>query len=311
MSSPTPLSRRSFTSRTGSAIALAAAASALETRFAQAEAAAAKAGVAGKINHSACKWCYKDIALDDLCAAGKAFGLASVELLMPEDFPILKKHGLHCAMVSFPSTEVERDGKKIKIGSIPHGFNRTENHDTLVAAYEPLLKASAAAGFLNVICFSGNRDGLDDEQGLANCAKGIQRLMPLCEKLGVTLTMELLNSKVNHPDYMCDHSAWGVALCEKVGSERFKLLYDIYHMQIMEGDVIATIRKHHGHFSHYHTGGVPGRNEIDDSQELHYPAIMRAIVETGYTGWVGQEFIPKREDKLASLRQGLEICTVG
>lgn len=303
-----PVSRRSFVA--GSTAAIAFAAASLQDRLALADDAAAKAGVAGKIRHSVCKWCYKDIPLDDLCVAGKEFGLGSVELLMPEDFPTLKKHGLHCAMVSFPSAELEVGGKKIKVGTIPHGFNRVEHHDLLVQIYEPHLQASAAAGFTNVICFSGNRDGLDDEQGLENCAKGIRRLLPLCEKLGVTLTMELLNSKVNHADYQCDHTAWGVALCEKVGSERFKLLFDIYHMQIMDGDIIANIRAHHTHFSHYHTGGVPGRNEIDESQELYYPAIMKAIVETGYTGWVGQEFIPKREDKIASLRQGVEICTV-
>ncbi|MCP5539858.1 MAG: TIM barrel protein [Akkermansiaceae bacterium] len=303
-----PLSRRSFVS--GSAAAVASVAATLHHRFGLADEAAAKAGVKGKVRHSACKWCYKDVSLDDLCAAGKVFGLESVELLMPEDFPTLKKHGLHCAMVSFPTAEIEIGGKKTKVGPIPKSFNRLEHHDALVAAYEPHLKASADAGFTNVICFSGNREGLDDERGLENCAVGLKRLMPLCEKLGVTLSMELLNSKVNHADYMCDHSDWGVELCRRVGSERFKLLYDIYHMQIMEGDVIATIRKHHEFFSHYHTGGVPGRHEIDDTQELYYPAIVKAIVETGFDGWVAQEFIPAREDKIASLRQGVEICTV-
>jgi hypothetical protein len=152
---------------------------------------------------------------------------------------------------------------------------------------------------------------MSDEQGLENCAKGLQRLLPLCEKLGVTLVMELLNSKVNHADYMCDHSAWGVSLVKKLASPHFKLLYDIYHMQIMEGDVIATIRRDHESFAHYHTGGVPGRAEIDETQELNYPAIIKAIQETGYTGYLGQEFIPKRPDKLASLKQGVQICTVG
>ena len=279
-------------------------------RFALAEEAAEKAGVGGKINHSACKWCYKDISLDDLCTAGKEFGLQSVELLMPEDFATLKKHEMRCAMVSFPSAEVEIGGKKKKIGTIPNAFNRVEHHDTLVEIYEPHLKASADAGFKQVICFSGNRDGMDDEEGLKNCAIGLKRLMPLCEKLGVTLSMELLNSKVNHKDYMCDLSSWGAALCEEVGSEHFKLLYDIYHMQIMEGDIIATIKDRHQYFSHYHTGGVPGRAEIDETQELYYPAIMKAIVETGYDGYVAQEFIPKREDKIASLKQAVGICTV-
>jgi len=303
-----PFSRRSFVSTCTATVA--AVAATMNERFALAEAAAAKAGVAGKIKHSACKWCYKDISLDDLCTAGKEFGLEAIDLLGPDDFATVKKHGMHCPMVTAPSAELEIGGKKKKIGSIPDAFNRLEHHDTLVAIYEPLIAASAAAGFTNVICFSGNRDGLDDEQGLENCAVGIQRLLPACEKHGVTLTMELLNSKVNHADYMCDLSDWGVALCDKIGSERFKLLYDIYHMQIMEGDIIATIQAKHTYFSHYHTGGVPGRAEIDETQELFYPAIMKAIVETGFTGWVAQEFIPKRDDKIASLKQAVGICTV-
>jgi hydroxypyruvate isomerase len=151
---------------------------------------------------------------------------------------------------------------------------------------------------------------MDDAQGLENCAIGLERILPSAEKLGITLTMELLNSRVDHPDYMCDRSHWGAALVDRLASPNFKLLYDIYHMQIMEGDIIATIRTKHSYFSHYHTGGCPGRNEIDETQELNYPAIMRAIVETGYTGFVAQEFIPKHEDKLASLRQAVKICTV-
>ncbi|HEY6167759.1 MAG TPA: TIM barrel protein, partial [Verrucomicrobiae bacterium] len=239
--------------------------------------------------------------------AGKQMGLQSIELLNPPDFPTLKKHGLHCAMVSFPS--IEGPGG-VKLGGIPKAFNRVEHHDKLIEAYEPLIRESAAAGFFNVICFSGNRDGLDDEQGLKNCAIGLKRLLPIAEKHKVTICMELLNSRVNHKDYQCDKSAWGVELCKRVGSEHFKLLYDIYHMQIMEGDVIATIKRDHQYFAHYHTGGVPGRNEIDDTQELNYPAIMRAIVETGFKGHVAQEFIPKREDKIASLRQAVGICDV-
>jgi len=265
------------------------------------------AGLKGRIKHSACKWCYKKIPLEDLCQAGKKFGLRSVELLLPNDFATLKKHDMHCGMVSFPQGETP---KGVKVGGITRAFNRLEYHDTLVEIYEPHIKASAQAGFKNVICFSGNREGLDDEQGIKNCAIGIKRLLPLAEKLGVTLSMELLNSKVNHKDYQCDYTKWGVALCDEIGSEHFKLLYDIYHMQIMEGNVIATIREFHPYISHYHTGGVPGRHEIDDTQELYYPAIMKAIVDTGYSGWVAQEFIPAREDKIASLKQGVEICDV-
>ncbi len=298
--------RRGFLAAGGAA----ALATTLHERLALAAETAASSGAGGSIRHAACKWCYRDFSLDELCVAGKEFGLEGIDLLDPADFPVLKKHDMHCPMVSYPSAEVEIGGQKKKIGSIPHAFNRPEHHDTLVELYEPLIKESADAGFTNVICFSGNRDGLDDEQGLENCAAGLRRLLPACERHGVTLSMELLNSKVNHKDYMCDLSEWGVALCDKLGSEHFKLLYDIYHMQIMEGDIISTIRSRHTYFSHYHTGGVPGRAEIDGSQELHYPAIVRAIVETGYDGWLAQEFIPKRDDKIASLRQAVEICTV-
>jgi hydroxypyruvate isomerase len=274
---------------------------------------AAAASLAGRldagsrINHSVCKWCYDDIPLDVLCIAGKEIGLQSIELLMPGDLFALRKHSLECAMVSFPTGETPQG---VTVGLIEKAFNRLEHHDTLVSIYEPHLKASAEAGAKQVICFSGNREGMSDEQGLEHCATGIKRLLPLAEKLGITLVMELLNSKVDHPDYMCDHSAWGVELCKRIGSENFKLLYDIYHMQVMEGDVIATIRSSHDYFSHYHTGGVPGRNEIDETQELNYPAIMHAIADTGYQGFVGQEFIPTRADKLASLKQGVGICSV-
>ena len=260
----------------------------------------------GRVNHSVCKWCYPKVALDDLCREGKAMGLSSVELLEPEDFPTLKKHGLMCAMVSFPTGKVG----DVTVGGITKAWNRREYHDTLVSIYESHLKATAEAGYPNLICFSGNRDGMADEQGLENCVVGLKRILPRAEKLGVTVCMELLNSRVNHKDYMCDHTAWGVELCRRISSDRFKLLYDIYHMQIMEGDVIATIRDQHPFFAHYHTGGVPGRHEIDDTQELYYPAVMRAIVATGFQGFVAQEYIPSRPDVLASLRQGVEICTV-
>jgi hydroxypyruvate isomerase len=225
-------------------------------------------------------------------------GIKSIELQGPEEWPILKKYGLTCAMPWGA-------GKGIN-----DGFNDLKLHDELVKSYEEIFPKLKEAGLDKVICFSGNRRGMSDEQGLENCAIGLKRLMPSAEKYGITVTMELLNSKVNHKDYMCDTTKWGIALCDKVGSDRFKLLYDIYHMQIMEGDVIATIKKSHKYFSHYHTGGVPGRAEIDDTQELNYPAIMRAIVETGYKGFVGQEFVPKRPDALASLKQGVTICDI-
>lgn len=265
------------------------------------------AGLKGNVNHSVCKWCYGGIPLEKFCEEAKRIGLQSVELLRPADFPMLKKHDLHCAMVGYPTGKTP-DG--VEVGGIGRAFNRIEHHDTLLEIYEPDIKASAKAGFRNLICFSGNRAGLDDEQGLVNCAIGLKRLMKLAEKHDVIISMELLNSKVNHKDYQCDRTGWGVELCKRVGSERFKLLYDIYHMQVMEGDVIATIQEHHQYISHYHTGGVPGRAEIDDTQELNYPAICRAVQATGFRGFIGQKFIPKREDKIASLQQGVEICDV-
>ena len=260
-----------------------------------------------RIQHSVCRWPFGAIALEDLCSAAKKIGISSVELVMPEDLPLLAKYGLTCAMVSFPVGETAGG---IKVGLIEKAFNRLEHHDALVEIYTPHLEAAAAGGTKNVICFSGNREGQTDEEGLQNCAIGLRRLLPLAEKLGLTLVMELLNSKVDHPDYQCDHTAWGVKLCELLDSPNFGLLYDIYHMQIMEGDVIRTIRENHRWFSHYHTGGCPGRNEIDDTQELFYPAIMRAIADTGYQGHVGQEFLPLAEDPLASLLKAVKICSI-
>ena len=291
------LSRRTFLTTT------ALAAASLHQRLSAADAAA---GAKGRVHHSVCKWCYPKVSLDELCAAGKAMGLTSIDLLQPADFPTLKKFGLICAMVSNPTIK----GPTGDLGGITKAFNRKEHHDLLVQAYEPQIATVADAGMKNLICFSGNRDGLDDAEGLKNCAEGLKKLLPLAEKRGVILCMELLNSRVNHPDYQCDKSAWGIALCKEIGSPNFRLLYDIYHMQIMEGDVIATIRKSHEYFAHYHTGGVPGRHEIDETQELNYPAIMRAIVETGHPGHVAQEFIPAKPDVLASLKHAVEICDV-
>ena len=248
------------------------------------------------INHSVCKWCYPDLSISELAAAAQGMGIASVELINVEDFPAVREHGLICAMTTGPST-------------IPDGFNRIENHEWLVPGYKEVIPLVAEAGFPNVICFSGNRAGMDDEQGLENCVVGLQQIVADAEQHGVTVCMELLNSKVDHADYMCDHTNWGVELVKRVGSDRFKLLYDIYHMQIMEGDVIRTIRENHAYIGHYHTGGNPGRNEIDESQELYYPAIMKAIRDTGFTGYVAQEFIPTRSP-LESLREAVEICSV-
>ena len=256
------------------------------------------ASLKGRINHSVCKWCYGKIPLDEFCKSAKEIGIASVELLEVQDFPTLKKHGLVCAMVSGVP------------GGIGSGLNRKENHDKIVEFFERTAPIVAEHGYPNIICFSGNRNGMSDEQGLENCATGLKRLVPIAEKHKVVIVMELLNSKRSHKDYMCDHTAWGVQLCKKVGSENFKLLYDIFHMQIMDGDIIDTIKENSKYFAHYHTGGVPGRAEIDESQEIYYPAVMKAIVETGFKGFVAQEFVPKRPDALASLRQGVQICDV-
>ena len=251
---------------------------------------------AGKLKQSVCRWCYQSMPLDVLCRNVAAMGYKSVELLSEREWPVVKQFGLTCAVANGPST-------------IPVGFNRLDQHDRLVAESERLLPLIAAAGIPQMIVFSGNRAGMSDVQGIVNCAVGLKRITPLAEKLGVTIIMELLNSKVDHKDYMCDHTAWGVELVKRVGSPRFKLLYDVYHMQIMEGDVIRTIRDNHTHIGHYHTGGVPGRNEIDDTQELFYPRIMKALVELGYDGYVAQEFVPAR-DPMTSLKQAFALCNV-
>ncbi len=250
----------------------------------------------GKIRHSACRWCYASTPLDTLASAAREIGLESIELLDPADWPVVRKHGLTCAIANGPS-----------VMTIERGLNRREHHADITPAMIARIAECAAASLPTVICFSGNRAGLADEAGLENCAVGIRQFIGAAERHGVTICMELLNSRVDHADYMCDHTEWGVELVKRVGSERFKLLYDVYHMQIMEGDVIATIRRHADCIGHYHTGGVPGRHEIDGTQELHYPAIIRAIEATGYRGFVGQEFIPTGEP-LAALRTAIALC---
>jgi hydroxypyruvate isomerase len=297
-----PISRRTALQQLGAGTVLATTMSLINAPAAEEKPRERK----GRVKQSVCQWCFNKMPLDALCAAAAEMGLKSVELLQPKDFPTLKKHGLVCAMVMNPSAKVGGTS----VGGIPKAWNRLEYHDALVPVYESHLQATADAGFPNLICFSGNRDGMSDAQGLENCAVGLKRIMPLAEKLGVTVCMELLNSRVNHKDYMCDRTEWGVELCKRIGSDRFKLLYDIYHMQIMEGDVIATIQRHHQYIGHYHTAGVPGRHELDENQELFYPAIMRAVMGTGYQGYLGQEFIPTGKDPLAALRAGVEICDV-
>lgn len=252
----------------------------------------------GKINHSVARWCFKDFDIETLCVEAKKIGITGIDLVGPQDWPILKKHNLSSTMCN---------GAEL---NLVDGFNDPKFHEQLIKNYTEMIPLVAEAGYKNLICFSGNRRGKTDEEGLNNCVLGLQKLIPLAKKYRVTLVMELLNSKINHKDYQCDRTYWGVELVKRINSKNFKLLYDIYHMQIDEGDVIRTIQENHQHIAHYHTGGVPGRNEIDETQELNYSAIMKAIAQTGFTGFVGQEFIPKQKDKIASLKKAITICDI-
>ncbi len=252
----------------------------------------------GNINHSVSLWCYDPMTLEELCIAAKAIGIQGIDLCGPKQWSILQKYGLFSPMCN---------GAEI---SLTEGFNDPANHAQLIKNYKEMIPLVAQAGYQNLICFSGNRDGKDDETGLANCVSGLAQLLPLAEQHNVVLCMELLNSKIDHPDYQCDHTAWGVELAKRLGSEHFKLLYDIYHMQIMEGDLIRNINANYPFIAHYHTGGVPGRNEINTSQELYYPAIVEAILKTGFKGYIGQEFIPINPDKIAALQEAITICDI-
>jgi len=245
------------------------------------------------LRHSLCRWCYEKIPLETLCREAKGMGYEGIDLVGPGEFGVLKRFGLMGTMT--PTHTIER------------GLAHKENWVECFAAIRGAIGPTADAGFPNVICFSGNWRGIDPVEGMQNCAEAIKQVIGEVEKRGLTLCMELLNSKVDHPDYLCDHTAWGVELVKAVGSPRFKLLYDIYHMQIMEGDIIATITANAQYIGHYHTGGVPGRHEIDDTQELHYPAIIKAIQKTGYAGWLAQEFLPIN-DPMVSLGAALKIC---
>lgn len=249
------------------------------------------------INHSVCHWCFNSIPLEGFLKTLNELGIKAIDLMGPKEWSLLKKYNVHSSMCN---------GAEI---SLTEGWNDLEYHEILIKNYTDIIPKVAEAGYTNLICFSGNRRGMSDEEGLANCVIGLRQIMPLAEKHGVVIQMELFN-QINHPDYMCDTSAWGIALCKALGSENFKLLYDIYHMQIQEGDIIRSIQDNHQYFGHYHTAGVPGRHEIDESQELYYPAIMKAIFATGYKGYVAQEFIPVREGKIDSLKQAFLICDV-
>ncbi len=250
------------------------------------------------INHSVCRWCYGKIPMEDFLKNLNDLGIKAMDLTGPEDWPLMKKYNIHASMCWGAGMGIQE------------GWNDPKLHEALIKDYAEVIPKVAEAGYTNLICFSGNRNGMDDQVGLKNCAEGLKQIMPIAEKHGVIIQMELLNSKVDHADYMCDHTEWGVELCKQLGSENFKLLYDIYHMQIMEGDVIRNIQEYHPYFGHYHTGGNPGRNEINETQELYYPAIMRAILKTGFKGHVAQEFIPTWEDKIAALKEGITICDV-
>jgi hydroxypyruvate isomerase len=248
------------------------------------------------IKQSISWWCFGQMQPEALLKAAVEIGYQAVELVAEEHWPLVKDYGLTIAAVNGHT-------------SIENGLNRRENRDRIVREIEHNLELAAKWGIPNLICFSGNRGGLDDEAGAEMTAENLRAVVGMAEDAGVTLVMELLNSKVDHHDYQCDHVVWGAHVCDMVGSPRVKLLYDIYHMQIMDGDIIHTIQDYHTYFGHYHTAGVPGRHEIDETQELYYPAIVRAIQATGYDGYLGQEFLPAG-DPIEGLKRAYALCNV-
>lgn len=288
-------SRRTFVRNTSLAVAGAVAGSLAHTASAAAAKGVERIVKNDRINQSACKWCYRKQTLEELCAIGKKMGLKAIDLIGPRDFPTLKKYGLASSMIG--------------THSLTKGMNNKDNHASCLAKIRESIDAAADAGFPNVISFSGNRGNIRDDVGIENAIEGLKQVAGYAEKKKINICLEYLNSKVNHKGYMFDNMAWGVEVCKGVGSERIKILYDIYHAQIMEGDIISTIQNYHQYIGHYHTGGNPGRHEIDETQELYYPAIMRAIVKTGYTGYVAHEFIPVK-DPIESLAYAVRICDV-
>ncbi len=295
------ITRRSLLGRvaagaTAAAGALPAASHSQESPPAPDNQAAQPKRLKARIQQSVCRWCYQKMPLDDLAREAARIGIVAMDLIGPSEWDTVMKYGLKPSMGFSGST-------------IPDGPNTKANHQRLEAEFHKNVELAAKAGVPNLICFSGNRRGMSDEEGLDNCTAFLRKVMPHAEDRGILICMELLNSKVNHKDYMCDHTAWGVELVKRVGSPKFKLLYDIYHMQIMEGDVIRTIRDNIQYLAHFHTGGVPGRNELDDTQELNYATITRAIIETGFSGYMAHEFIPKR-DPMTSLREAVLLCDV-
>jgi hydroxypyruvate isomerase len=254
------------------------------------------APASGRLKQSLARWCYAKIPLDDLCRQAAAIGIAGIDLVEPADWPTIRKHGLVPTITQGAAR-------------IPDGWNRRENHDRIEEEIRGRIVRAAEAAVPNVITFSGNRRGQPDDEGSANCIAGLKRIAEFAEEKGVTVCLELLNSKVNHKDYQCDHTNWGVEVVKAVNSPRVKLLYDIYHMQIMEGDIIRTIRENIQYIGHFHTGGVPGRHELDDTQELQWRTVARAIADLNFQGYIGHEFEPVR-DPMTSLRQAVELCTV-
>lgn len=296
----TSQSRRSMLRKIalGTSVALAAPAVSAAERLAAKPSSKTK-GLKGNINHSVCQWSYGYMPLDQLCKLVKEIGFSAIDLIGPKDWPVLQQHGVYSSMCYTAGSN-----------SLTRGMNDPQYHPQLLKDFQEVIPLMKKAGYKSVICFSGNRNGMDDETGMKNCMTILKRIMPLAEKNGITLMMELLNSKIDHKDYMCDRTNWGVELCKKVGSDNFKLLYDIYHMQIDEGDVIRTITDNHKYIGHFHTAGVPGRHEIGDNQELYYPAIMKAIAATKFKGYVAQEFIATGSDKVQSLRDAIAICDI-
>ncbi|GHO78513.1 hydroxypyruvate isomerase [Ktedonobacter sp. SOSP1-85] len=252
----------------------------------------------GSIKQAVSWWCFANRGMTprELLQASADIGYQAVELIEPEYWPLVKEFGLTIASTNGGL-------------SIERGLNRREHHAQLERDIRATIEQAEKWSIPNVIVFSGNRQGLDDRTGAEITAEGLSRVARIAEDAGVTLVMELLNSKVDHPDYQCDKSAWGIEVCRMVNSPRVKLLYDIYHMQIMEGDIIRTIQDHHTYFAHYHTAGNPGRHELDETQELNYPPIVRTILATGYEGYLGQEFVPLG-DPLTALKQAFALCNV-
>ena len=258
----------------------------------------------GRLKQSVSWWCYqrirpenRDRPLPEFARAVKEMGLTAIDLLKEDEWPVVRDLGLVCSMGYGGG------------GTIPDGLNNKANHDAIVKGLEKTLPKAAQMGVPNLITFFGNRKGMPDQEGLDNCVVGLNRIKPMAEAAGVTVTIEVLNSKVDHKDYLGDRSAYGFQVVKAVASPKIKVLFDIYHMQIMEGDIIRTVRDNHQWIAHYHTGGVPGRHELDETQELQWRSVCAAIADTGFPGFVAHEFVPTR-DPLTSLREAVALCDV-